>query len=125
MEMIVQRGPRNASAILGDLTIDGQHAVYTLERLGVEIPVGMYPVTLYPSPHFERMMPLLNDVPGRSCIEIHYGNYPTESDGCILVGLLQDVAAGEVLESVAAFNALFPAIEAAVEAEGCSITVND
>jgi len=125
MEMVLQRGPRTAASILGDLSIQGTHAVFTLERPAVAIPAGSYPVTLYPSRHFGRMMPLLGGVPGRSYIEIHYGNYPAQSDGCILVGLLQDIAAGDVFESVAAFNALYPAIEAAVEAEGCQITIVD
>jgi hypothetical protein len=125
MQMIVQRGPRSATAILGDLSIAGGHVCYTLERPGVEIPAGTYPVTLYFSPHFGRLMPLLEGVPGRSYIEIHFGNYPRQSDGCILVGESQNVAAGDVLQSDAAFAALFPLIEQTVYAGNCSITVRD
>ena len=31
-------------------------------------------------------MPLIMDIPGRSEIEIHWGNDPANTDGCILVG---------------------------------------
>ena len=70
-------------------------------------------------------MPLLRNVPGRSYIEIHFGNVPCCSDGCILVGEMQDEETGEVFNSQKAFLALFAAIDAAVVAEGCTITVKD
>jgi Family of unknown function (DUF5675) len=123
--MIVERGPCTATAIFGDLSISNAHVCYTLERPGVEIPAGTYPVTLYFSPHFGRIMPLLENVPGRSYIEIHFGNWPDQSDGCILVGEEQDVVAGDVLDSVVAFDVLFPLVEQAVYGGNCSITVRD
>jgi hypothetical protein len=125
MELQLRRSLHIApDALPGELTIEGAHVVWTLERVGVQIPTGRYQLTLYPSPHFKRVMPLLVDVPGRSMIEIHFGNVPGASDGCILVGDPQDPTTGDVLNSVKAFNALFPVIEGAIESgEGAWITV--
>jgi hypothetical protein len=123
MEMTVRRGAAIGEALPGEMTIDGRHACSTLERVAVAIPPGRYQVTLYPSPHFQRNMPLLVDVPGRAYIEIHFGNYPDESDGCILVGNPSDPTTGDVFNSRKTFDALYAAIESAVEGEGCWITI--
>ena len=125
MELLLQRKLPIGEALPGELLIDSTHACYTLERVAVAIPSGRYEVTLYPSPHFGRPMPLLKDVPGRNMIEIHFGNYPEESDGCILVGEAQDPANGDTLLSREAFFKLFPAIETAIETEGAWITILD
>jgi hypothetical protein len=68
-------------------------------------------------------MPLLVDVPGHSNIEIHFGNFPADSRGCILVGVEKGVDV--LFHSRDAFNALFPMIEVAVNHEGCEIEVVD
>src|SRR5581483_9746992 len=73
-------------AVIGTLTVDGEFNCYTLENAAVLIPAGRYEVTLYESPHAGHIVPLLNGVPGRDHIEIHCGNVPTDSKGCILVG---------------------------------------
>ena len=76
----------------GDLSIDGERFCWTLElpvidgKPGSAIPTGTYKVKVYPSPHFGRLMPLLVDVPGRSEIEIHWGNTEADTRGCILLG---------------------------------------
>ena len=123
--MIVQRSSPIGDALPGEMFIGGQAACYTLENYPDRIPAGRYQVTLYNSPSWRRVMPLLNNVPGRSYIEIHYGTYPTDYRGCIGVGQQQDPSTGEIFGTQAMFNALFPAIEAAVDAEGCWITIND
>jgi hypothetical protein len=124
MEMVIQRGVPTAASIPGEMFIEGHHVCYTLERVGYAIPAGTYQVTLYASPHFGRLMPLLNDVPGRSMIEIHYGNVPGASEGCILVGEVASVDA--IWRSQDAFRSLFPAIEGSVRSgEGCWCTIHD
>lgn len=50
------------------------------------IPAGKYWVTKYDSPRFKRQVLLLHDVPKRSYIEIHHGNFYSDTEGCILVG---------------------------------------
>ena len=123
MNLLVTRGAPIGAALPGEMTCDGVRACYTLERAGVQIPEGTYQVVLYNSPHFGREMPLLLNVPGRTFIELHTGNVPGASDGCIIVGQVQDPSTGELFNSTPAFLALFQAIEGAVEHEGCTITV--
>ena len=124
MELTLRRAQAIApDALPGELFLDGAHAGWTLERVSVAIPAGRYAITIHQSPHFGRLMPMLVDVPGRQFIFIHWGNYSANSDGCILVGEMQDPASGDVLNSVKKWNELFPAIEAAVEGEGAWITV--
>ena len=71
-------------------------------------------------------MPLLMDVPGHQGIEIHWGNYPDSSRGCILVGMSQSMDGDKpaIWNTRAAFDSLFPEIEGA-QAEGCTISVID
>lgn len=125
MELLLQRKSAIGIALPGEMTVDGQHACWTLENYPDRIPAGRYKVTLYPSPHFGRFMPLLEDVPGRSDIEIHWGTFPQNYKGCIGVGTTQDLATGEIFQTEAMFLKLFPAIESATEAEGCWITIAD
>src|SRR5258708_18703876 len=125
VELTLKRAtPIAPDALPGELFLDGAHAAWTLERLSVAIPTGVYPLTLHQSPHFGRLMPMLENVPERQFILIHWGNHPANSEGCILVGEMQDPSTGDVINSVKKWNELFPAIEAAVEGEGCSISVS-
>lgn len=50
------------------------------------IPTGEYNVTMAMSPSKKRKLPLLLDVPGFQGILIHLGNYPRDTEGCILPG---------------------------------------
>jgi hypothetical protein len=50
------------------------------------IPEGRYRVLITKSYRFQRWLPLLLDVPGFSGIRIHAGNYPADTQGCILPG---------------------------------------
>jgi len=50
------------------------------------IPEGTYEVKLLPSARWGRPMPHVQNVPGRSEIEIHVGNFVQDTDGCILLG---------------------------------------
>lgn len=50
------------------------------------IPIGSYPASRYHSPHLDHDVLLLSGVPGRQSIEVHFGNYTRQIEGCILVG---------------------------------------
>jgi len=69
------------------LTSDSK-AVYicdTLERTSKSIQPLIYPVQVTMSPKFNRLLPLVMNVPGRTGIRIHRGSRPEHSQGCILV----------------------------------------
>jgi len=98
------------------------------------IPAGEYRVVLYESPHFRRTMPLLEDVPDRSGIEIHWGNFVRDFEGCIGVGAWRGQmpdGSPTIWNSRATFDQLFAAIEPTIalaregEADACVITVRD
>lgn len=57
----------------------------TLENANCLVPALIYKVQVSRSPKFQRLLPLLEQVPGRSGIRIHRGTKPEHSKGCILV----------------------------------------
>ena len=57
----------------------------TLENAEVMIPALVYRVNVTMSPKFGRLLPILQQVPGRSGIRVHCGSRPKHSKGCILV----------------------------------------
>lgn len=131
MKLVLQRRAQDPNSTPGDLYVDGTWYCCTLELPkrdggpGSCIDAGTYPVTLYNSPHFMRKILLLQDVPLRSYIEIHPGNWPKDTHGCIVTGTARSTDA--VWLSDKAYEPLFLAAEAAIEApaQGCTIEVRD
>lgn len=91
-------------ATIGELRIDGVLECVTLEPTSLKIPCGSYPLSLYDSPARGYKVPLLHDVDKRSMIEIHIGNWPKDSRGCILVG--RKASEGAIEHSKDAFERL-------------------
>ena len=79
------RNQPQGSAITGRLVINGRFFCNTLEHKGYEIPALCYPVRVTMSPRFKRLLPIVQNVPGRSGIRFHRGTKPQHSTGCILV----------------------------------------
>lgn len=125
MELTIQRRPVIGEALPGELlNPDGSHFLYTLERVAVAIPEGRFKVGWHDSPHFGRIMPLLLGIPGRDDILFHWGNYPENSDGCVLVGESEDGKTGDIYNTRAAFDTLMRVIQPLVDsAEGVWVTV--
>jgi Steigviridae/Suoliviridae L,D-carboxypeptidase/transpeptidase len=134
VKLELQREMETAMGTTGRLFINGAQFCMTLERPAAYfgdphpcIPAGEYRVVLYHSLRFARLMPLLEDVPGRTGIEIHWGNFVCDFEGCIGVGSsrsnLQD-GSPAIWNTHITFDELFAAIRAA-QGEGCTIDIRD
>lgn len=95
MQITVARLESTALSTPGKLSLDGVFQCVTLEppqRKSSDqpkpycIPAGTYKVALLWSAHFNCLTPHVLDVPGFTEIEIHWGNYPKDTEGCCLVG---------------------------------------
>ena len=90
--LTIARKFKSAQCTSGYLAVDGQIIAYTLELpwqgntpLISSIPTGQYPGILRYD-HTDQWRIELQNVPGRSNVQIHTGNTPDDSSGCILVG---------------------------------------
>lgn len=82
--------------ILGYLTDDKNLLSFaTMENLVKRIPAGTYPMSFTHSPRFSGVLPYkkyyfgyvpLLQVPSRSGIRIHCGNWGVDTTGCVLLG---------------------------------------
>lgn len=98
MNLEIHRHTATPTSTLGDLYIDGAFFCRTLERPDADqpevsgavcIPLGSYGCAVTYFPHMKEDAPLLSGTEHRTGIFIHVGNYPKDSEGCILVGLSQ------------------------------------
>jgi hypothetical protein len=97
-ELTIIRHTFTPLSTMGDLYLNGIREFFTLEPAkdsGELVPVGTYKGELDWSPKFKTTTPHIRDVPGydnfgpRGPIELHWGNYPGNTEGCALVGLTQ------------------------------------
>jgi hypothetical protein len=94
VSLTLRRLERNGFATYGQIVDDVEKAVcVTLERPWADnapnvssIPAGTFTFHRRLSPKRGYDVFITQDVPGRSDIEIHKGNLPSDSEGCILVG---------------------------------------
>lgn len=98
MELIVNRVLQTKRSTTGRLSIEDASSLVTLEPPKVPnlppdgngfvcITAGTYPLTIRWSDKWQKPMPHVEDVPGRTAIELHVGNFPRDTDGCCLIGL--------------------------------------
>lgn len=88
--------------------------LYGLEPSNFIVPEGTYLLTISHSPRFssklpyksvhDSKVPLVNGVKGHTGIRLHVGNYPSDTDGCLLLGLRHTECS--VLDSVMAYKKL-------------------
>lgn len=119
MELYLHRDTLLAGVTLGKLFINGVYECEVLEDLyrgaapkvpgATCIPNGRYQVRITHSPRFQRMLPLVEQVPGFTGIRIHPGNTADDTEGCLLPGKKRGKLNGRdaVFESTRAFDALF------------------
>ena len=143
MELELKRIAKRDTYTIGRLSINGQRFCDTLEdtdrgldqkmslavlkarkRKGITaIPTGRYKVTLaVKSPKYSKRpaykfcegnVPRLINVPAYEGVLIHIGNYPTDTEGCILVG--RNTKVGAVMDSTETFKKLYAILEKATD----------
>lgn len=124
------RDGKHDTCVTGYIAINGSTVAYTLEKpyRGNEsyissIPAGKYDATLRfegkngPYPNEGYRVTLLNVPGGRGGIQIHIGNYPTEIEGCILVGTAVHPEACSLEASTVAYQRLKKAVRDQAEAD--------
>lgn len=96
MDVVLKRTDENEKQTLGEMTLTHEcETVFTCKTLELPwrnnektvscIPKGTYKVTKHTSPTFGKCF-YVHDVPGRSQILIHRGNYVRDTKGCIIPG---------------------------------------
>lgn len=119
----ISRIKQYGETTVGKLTIDGESKTwFVLEPGGPDskiegsdkrISVGTYPLLPYSSAKYKNVYELQN-VPGRTKILIHAGNYHDNTEGCIMPGLLWGTLNNKqhyVANSRSALNEIFAKIK--------------
>lgn len=144
LELLLDRKWKKDDYTIGRLFIDGEFFCNTLEdtdrglssemtaeqirkvkiQSKTAIPTGRYQITLaVQSPRFkdkkayrfcEGYLPRLQAVKGYAGVLIHIGNYPKDTDGCILVG--ENKIKGAVVNSTVWFERLYKILKAVDDA---------
>jgi len=119
-DLILKRFTFTDKSITGEISMEGIFQCFTLEppllSIGSSpkaIPEGRYEILMEWSTRFQMNTPHLQNVPERTFIEIHPGNKPEDTEGCILLG--QDKNTDWVSGSRAAYAKLIPNIESALK----------
>ena len=112
MKVDIYRKLETSRAITGEFWLDGVKECVYLEPARFTpfhsghpcIHAGVYRVVLTTSPHLGYVCPEVLNVPGRTAIRWHIGNFPEDVLGCCVVG----TAAGKnsVTHSKIAFDSL-------------------
>lgn len=111
-KLTIARKYSSKTCTSGYLAVDGKIVAYTLERpwlgntpLLSSIPDGKYGGTLRYD-HADAWRIELTGVPDRGNVQIHTGNTPDDTEGCILVGLKLGADLCSVQDSKKAYDAL-------------------
>lgn len=108
----------DGQATEGELYMDNAFVGFTLEPPRLDppakpraIPCGTYGLTWAFSPKHDRFVPLVENVPDFEGVEIHIGNYPQDTLGCLLVG---EVRGKDMIgQSTPAIQAVWAKVQAA------------
>lgn len=97
MKLTINRKKSTENSTISELYIDSMFQCYILELPVMSeplpgrcaIPAGTYEIVIQWSPHFNRYNMRLVNVPGFEGVEIHTGNTPADTEGCLIVGTIQ------------------------------------
>ena len=122
MRLKLIRDAEDSKSTPGRLYAENEFIAYTLEDPWLTnknnvscIPKGLY--SLYTKTYgryydkYATPIPILKDVPGRSEILIHPGNYSSDTEGCILVG--DSRGENAVWNSVKTWKKILPILQTA------------
>ena len=141
MELELTRSAKTNKSTIGELTVNGVFECFVLEdkdrglrkdmpisqlmvmkiKTKAAIPTGRYEIVVSFSDKFQKMLPLLLDVPAFAGIRIHPGNTSENTEGCLLPGKTK--TPDMVGSSRVAFTTLFDKIKAALQREKIFITI--
>lgn len=135
MKIESKRFEYGGSYTISKLYIDGALQCYVLEDVvrdpgtkvfgQTAIPAGTYKVVVDFSPHMQKVLPRLLDVPGFEGIRIHSGNTDADTEGCLLLGTAWP-GGNLITGSRIAFAKVFPQIQAAWDKKDpITITITD
>jgi Family of unknown function (DUF5675) len=123
MNITVLRDLFTDNSVSSEVLLDGNHFCFGLEPPNRPIrpsciPSGTYNVVISESQHFGMLVPCVTGVEGHTGIEIHPGNWPRDTHGCLLVG--EERAPDDVTQSRAAFEQLMAKL--VTQADNLTIT---
>ena len=109
--MLVQifRSRFSLTSTQGVMGIDGSSKFVTLEpprASGMLIPAATYHCIKTLSPRLKYICPEIMNVPGHTGERIHIGNYPKDTEGCVLVGMYKGSGPDVIMQSEDAFEEL-------------------
>jgi hypothetical protein len=113
IQLTVLRDTFTDLSVTSEVLLDGVQRWFGIEPPNratkpCSIPAGTYPIILAQSEHFDMIVPQVQDVPGFTGIEIHPGNFPPNTHGCLCIG--EGRGPNEVTQSRVAFDQLMLAI---------------
>ena len=131
MKLTLQRNESQGNATIGTINADGEFVCYSIEDVirdtkifgRTAIPAGEYQVVITYSPHFQRDLPVLINVPEYSGVRIHPGNTSADTEGCLLPGTSVADDQQSVAQSKLAFDKVFNLIQSALDS-GQQVTIN-
>lgn len=119
--IVLRRTQNPPGATLGTLEIGGPiYKIFaSLEPAHPVIPTGTWALVNEYSARFKRYLWELKGVPGHTELKIHNGNIPSDTQGCVLIGMRHGTLNGgpAVLNSRWALSALTQALEPYKELE--------
>lgn len=121
MQVTVNRLLKTADNIICTVEVNGVLKYYGLQPVAFTFE-GTFQLTKYNSPSHGFPVPLINNVPGHSGVEIHIGNKVVDTKGCLV--LANDIVNNEFISnSTAAVHEFYKNFFAAIaDKEKCTIT---
>lgn len=105
MIITTTRTNKTKDGIFGNLICDlDPFKCVVMEILSLAIPAGVYQIAWMWSDHFQQIMPHIL-VPGRTAIEQHWANYPTQLEGCQSLGTTVELSSDCIDQSKIAWIA--------------------